>query len=300
KNYILKKLHDYSGHRGVTVLYNNLKNIIGMKNLFREIAKTINECQVCKKFKLYYGRKLGTAPISATKPFERISIDIFGPFNLQNYDHAGKKESGYILTITDIFSRYTRLYFNYKIDSKKIIEKLIEWRTLYGKPKCLISDNGRQYTSNILKEHLTKEDIIHSLVPIYSPKSNGISESINKTIAFMLSIKKGKRIKDIIKVIEKTININYNRTLSAAPFTIINKYSPYDPFKRRIELQNKLNNLPIIKFKLNDMVYYKDHKSKKLEQKYRGKKKIVYIGNKGRWVKLEGENNFRHVSDLKL
>ena len=206
------------------------------------------------------------------------------------------------MTITDIFLRYKRLYFDFKIDSKKILARSDDWKKLHGKPKCLTSDtdNGRQYTSNRLKDYLVKEYIGQSLVSIYSPKSNGISPSRNKTIAFILSIKKRRKIKDIIRLIERTININYNRTLSTAPPSIINKYSAYNSLKRKVKIKKYFDESPIIKFNENDIVYYKNHRSKELDKKYKERKGIVFIGNKGWWVKLESENNFRHVSDLKL
>ncbi|TBU00810.1 hypothetical protein CWI37_0893p0010 [Hamiltosporidium tvaerminnensis] len=126
-----------------------------------------------------------------------------------------------------------------------------------------------------MKEYLNKQNIKQLLIPIYSPGSNGISERINKTISFMLSINKKKDIYEIVKEIENTINLNYNSSLKCSPYSIIQEYSIYNPLRRRVEYDCiQHNNIYPNRFKLalGDMVYVKKYLSTKLDKMYVGSK----------------------------
>lgn len=166
-------------------MYNNLRRFYGIKNLAKEIKRVCRNCKICGKYKQAGYKKLNYSNIMAKKAFKKISTDIYGPFKLNNFITSGKKEVGYILSITDILSRITKLYFLYKVDTEAVIKSFEEWIKLYGKPDVVISDNGRQFISNETKDYLKAKFIHHNLVPTYTPSFNGISESINKTISFI-------------------------------------------------------------------------------------------------------------------
>ena len=219
---------------------------------------------------------------------------------MKNFESSERKESGYILTITDIFSRFTKLYFVNYIDSQSIIKGINKWIEQYGKPRVLVSDNGRQYVSRETKEFMKKHNIQHNVIPIYTPSSNGIFEAINKTISFVLSISKGKKIKDIIMRIEKAINTNYNRSIKASPLSIIRKYNLYDPFNTKIEFKYPFKENKINYVKVGDYCREKLYGAKKLEPKYSGYKELVMVSRKGYWVKLKGNRSWTHIKNLKM
>ena len=49
-------------------------------------------------------------------------------------------------------------------------------------PKSFRTDNGGEYISNELKDHLRQKGIVHQYTPPYSPESNGVAERLNRTI----------------------------------------------------------------------------------------------------------------------
>ncbi|WUR05164.1 reverse transcriptase [Vairimorpha necatrix] len=161
-----------------------------------------------------------------TTLYERISTDIFGPFKYyeQKDNSTPEEKTGYILTISDIFSRETKLFFFKSFKTRQIIESIIYWTKIKEQPKHVISDNGRQYTSSALKNYFEEVGINHILIPTYAPKSNGISERINQTIAFILSINKNQTYSTSHKG-----NTVYKRNLTASKLD--RKYGP----KRLIE-----------------------------------------------------------------
>jgi len=46
------------------------------------ILKTVNNCSVCKKYKIINSQPQNNAKIEATKLYERISTGIFGSLNI--------------------------------------------------------------------------------------------------------------------------------------------------------------------------------------------------------------------------
>ncbi|KAF9758198.1 hypothetical protein NGRA_3251 [Nosema granulosis] len=114
--------------------------------------------------------------IAENKQFRRICTDIYGPFPMSDYKTNSLRETGYILTVTDIFTRFTKLYFSERIDAGFVKKSIKIWFSKYGKPKSLISDNERQYINQIFKKYLHENDIDHILIPEYTPSSKDILE----------------------------------------------------------------------------------------------------------------------------
>lgn len=302
ENYIknfLREIHQISGHRGMTTMYNNLFKFYFIKNITKSIKDVVNKCKICGKYKKS-NLRIQKCNLIAEKPFERISTDIFGPFNLENYLSSERKKVGYILTITDIYSRLTKLKFLYKIDSASVIDGIEEWISTHKKPKVIISDNGRQYISNEIEDYLLDQDIKHILVPIYTPSSNGISESINKTISFMLSINKGETIHKTITMIETVINYNYNRSIKSSPMAVIQGINSYDPVARILEFKNPFSENIIYKVNVGDYCRERNYMAKKLDHKYSNRKRIEEVSRRGYWVKLQGNKRWTHLKNLKF
>ncbi|KAF9761440.1 hypothetical protein NGRA_2646 [Nosema granulosis] len=138
--------------------------------------------------------------MTASRPFERITTDIYGPFPITDFKSENLRETGYILTITDVFTRYTKLHFSERINADIVIKELESWCANFSKPEIMISDNGKQYVNAKLERYLKIKDIKHLFIPEYTPSSNGISERLNKTISFILTINKDKYINEAVNL----------------------------------------------------------------------------------------------------
>ncbi|KAF9758209.1 hypothetical protein NGRA_3238 [Nosema granulosis] len=104
---LIKGFHKMIGHRGISVMYNNIKECLNIRNSISVLRKVANGCKICKKYKILNQKQAGKISMKAVDPFERISSDIFGPFSLLDFKTSGEGETGYVLSITDIYSRYT-------------------------------------------------------------------------------------------------------------------------------------------------------------------------------------------------
>ena len=103
----------------------------------------------------------------------------------QTMSRGGKN---YFVTFVDDFSRYTKVYLvkhkneafgmflTYKAEVENQMNKKI---------KRIRSNRGCEYV--LFNDYCVKECIIHEVIPLYSPKSNGVGERKNKTLKEMMN-----------------------------------------------------------------------------------------------------------------
>lgn len=88
-----------------------------------------------------------------------------------------------ILTIEDLYNRKAlKTYADFSIRHSQVIEVLKECFALYGKPKILRSDNGREFIARQLKVFLSQERISQQFIPAGEPYWNGKLERLNGTL----------------------------------------------------------------------------------------------------------------------
>ncbi|KAG0430881.1 Retrovirus-related Pol polyprotein from transposon TNT 1-94 [Dictyocoela muelleri] len=201
------------------------------------------DCLFCQQYKNHKINHDITETIETpTETFNTISSDIYGPF--YTYDNDGDKipNKNYILTITDLCSRYIKVFDLEKIKSDKVVDCFQKWFDIYKIPKKIITDNGKQYTSQVFKKFIKKNNnIFHTTTSPYNPQSNGMSERINQTITRVLNCNRKCEISDIIDKINFTMTNSYNRMIGFSPIEIALNYSELDPIKRITEIDiNKL------------------------------------------------------------
>lgn len=65
--------------------------------------------------------------MTANSKFERVLTDTYGMFKISDYLTDCKEDTGYVLIITDKFTRYSYLYFYEKVKSEMVIRSLYDW-----------------------------------------------------------------------------------------------------------------------------------------------------------------------------
>lgn len=169
-----------------------------------------------------------------------------------------------------------------------------KWFDEFKRPKKLISDNGRQFISNKFKNFLKSEGVKHVLIPEYSPFSNGISERINRTLNEIFRIYSGKKLTSLIKIAKRRLNMIFNSGVEEIPFEIVMRNKK--PVLDRIYNENKSSSINI-----NDLLFVKRFGFyKKSDYLYEGSVRIVAIGDKRKWVKVEGLKNWQHIKNIKI
>jgi len=114
-------------------------------------------------------------------PFKRVAIDLIGKIN-----PASEEGHTYILTLVDYATRYPEAVALKKIDAITVAEELYNIYTRIGIPEEVLSDLGRQFISECMKEVNRLLGIKKLYTSRFNPKTNGLNERWNGSLKMML------------------------------------------------------------------------------------------------------------------
>ncbi|KAG0440227.1 hypothetical protein DMUE_1896 [Dictyocoela muelleri] len=163
-------------HPGRKKLFNTITNYVKIKNLKKIINSVCKRCTKCQEEKSYTKAKVLTKFV--TEPYNRseiIAVDIKGPIKTIHFDTEKIKNKTYIVVITDLFSRYTKIPFVNDIHSSTICDAIEKtWLKFYPTPSKSLTDNGRQFTSENFAQIMKKFKIKYIRTPPHNPTRNSI------------------------------------------------------------------------------------------------------------------------------
>jgi len=173
-----------SGHLGVAKTYHRIANRYYWDSLRKDVEKYVRGCPDCQSRKGPTNSKPQglLQPIRVGQPFDKIGIDLLGPFR------SSVKGKTMIVVATDYATRYveTAALRDGKAENvaRFILENIIN---RHGCPRSILSDRGAVFRSEIVTNLLQKMGIQTSFTTSYHPACNGLTERYNKTLADMLS-----------------------------------------------------------------------------------------------------------------
>jgi Integrase core domain len=160
----------------------------------------------------------------AQEPLDYVAIDILGPLP------RTRKGNQYLLVIADRFSKLVRTVPLPRITATIVAWTFMEqWVYLYGPPRLLLSDNGRQFTSAFFKTCCQAMGVQHIFTSAYHPQANGQVERFNRTILARLRALAGEE-QGTWDLYSTAITYAYNTQVHAstgyAPFDLILSRTP--------------------------------------------------------------------------
>lgn len=178
---IIKEFHEspLGGHQGVSRTIKRIKQHHTWKRLKSNVKEYIKSCFSCQINKSSNHRIQQPMVVSttATRPFEKIFLDIVGPVD------TSLKGNSYILTIQDDLSKYSAAVPLPNHTANTIARAFVEhFVCLHGIPDSIVTDQGREFMSKIFTTcKLLKIDKINTTA--YHPQSNGALERSHTTLA---------------------------------------------------------------------------------------------------------------------
>ena len=172
-----------AGHMGAEKTSKKIKDFFYWPNMNKDILEFCRTCDECQKFEPKGKTKrvpLQEMPLMEL-PYDRIVIDLIGPITPRS--RQGKK---YILTIMDCATRYPEAIPLREIDSESVADALMDTFCRMGVPKEILSDNGTQFVSDVMKAVHRILSIKHLTSTLYHPATNGIVERYNGVLKQML------------------------------------------------------------------------------------------------------------------
>jgi hypothetical protein len=101
-----------------------------------------------------------------------------------------KSEAGYrnILVMTDYVTKYVVAVLLFSKTAEEVAQEFVDkWCLIHGWPERIQTDQGGEFTRNVLKAITEAARVKRSTTTPYHPQANGQVERTNKTIAQMLS-----------------------------------------------------------------------------------------------------------------
>lgn len=177
---VLQQCHDdpCSAHGGFYKTCDRVKRRYYWPKMDEEIRKYVSSCEVCLAIKPT--NQIQRAPMGnyreAKRPWQILYIDFVGPFT------RSKSGFSYLFVVVDAFSKFVHIHPLRTATSKAVI-KFLESRIFltFSVPEYIVSDNGRQFTSNEFKLFLSKYHVTPWLTSCYHPQANA-AEAANKTV----------------------------------------------------------------------------------------------------------------------
>lgn len=181
---VMKLGHDIpmAGHLGYKKTLNRINQHFswpGMTKQIREYCKTCDICQRAQEKGRVTPVPLGEMPVMET-PFKRVAFDIIGPLPKTNDGFR------YVLTLVDYSTRFPEAIPLKDISAESVANAMVSIYSRMGIPSEILSDQGRQFTAECMREVNRLLKIRHLLTTPYHPQCNGLVESFNKTLKTMI------------------------------------------------------------------------------------------------------------------
>jgi hypothetical protein len=208
-NDILTELHSTltSGHLGRNKTLGKVKQRFYWTGWRDDVIKFCEQCNECAQKKSAPKKpRAQLRQYLVGEPLERVGLDILGPLPKTN---SGNK---YILVLVDYFSKWSEAFPMRNQEASTIANKLVSgFINIFGIPKTIHTDQGRQFESRLFKELCKLLGIHKSRTTPFRPQSNGLVEKYNKTLTTMLSAFVDENQRDWDKYVS-VLNMAYRAT----------------------------------------------------------------------------------------
>ena len=180
---VLKLAHSIpiAGHLGKDKTARRILRRFYWPTVFQDVKKY---CQQCPECQLTQRKGSNRAPMISLpvmgEPFERITMDIIGPLPKTRQGHR------YVLVVCDYATRYPEAIPLKKFTAPAIAEELIGLFSRHGVPREILTDQGTNFTSQLLKELYQMIGVTPIKTSPYHPQTDGLVERFNQTLKQML------------------------------------------------------------------------------------------------------------------
>ncbi|XP_061194307.1 uncharacterized protein LOC133202481 [Saccostrea echinata] len=228
-----------AGHLGVKKTTDRIMVEFYWPGIQADIGRFCKSCDVCQRT-IPKGKfpavPLGQMPL-IPEPFQRVAVDIIGP--LQPIAVRGNR---YILTVVDYATRYPEAIALPGIETERVAEALVDIFSRVGVPTEMLSDQGTQFTSEVIKEVSRLLSFKRITTTPYNPMCNGLMEKFNGTLKQMLKRMCAERPKDWDKYLYPLL-FAYREvpqeSLGFSPFDLLYPHSVRGPMMIVKELLTK-------------------------------------------------------------
>eukprot|EP00111_Clytia_hemisphaerica_P012925 TCONS_00037964-protein len=174
-------MHPTGGHFGVEKTINKVWQSYFWPGMYQDVVTYVEKCEGCREHK---GKALKASlqSIPCTLPWQDITVDILGPFKMTI---TGNK---YILSFVDRFSSWPEAFCIPSCETPVLAQIMVdEIITRHGVPRSILSDNGPNFVSLLMKEVCAILGMEKLTTTPYHCQTNGMCERFHRSIARCLA-----------------------------------------------------------------------------------------------------------------
>lgn len=162
-----------AGRKGVYKTYRRISKKYMWPGLRLQITEYIRQCRSCAERKITRTKNKEVIRKTNTPSdiFEKVSLDTIGklPISADGNCHT--------LTMQDQLSKYCIFVAITDISANTIAHALATHLfSVYGAPKCILTDQGRTFTINLLLNLARISKVAQATTTFYHPRTNGSLE----------------------------------------------------------------------------------------------------------------------------
>ena len=170
-----------AGHMGKRKTAQRLLQRFYWPSLYRDVAQLIRSCAEYQKVSPRGVKPAPLIPLPIIEvPFSRIAMDIVGPLPRSRVGNR------FILVICDYATRYLEAIPLRSVDAEHVAEELVKLFTRVGVPAEILTDQGSNFTPQLLVEVYNLLHIKPIRTSPYHPQTNGLVERFNQTLKAIL------------------------------------------------------------------------------------------------------------------
>lgn len=179
---VLAMAHDIpmAGHLGRERTLHRVRKRFWWPSIVTDVREYCQSCPPCQRV----ARKPTRVPMVPLpvigEPFRRIAMDMVGPLPRTAGGHR------FILVVCDYATRYPEAFPLRDATAPRVAEKLLELFSRHGIPHEILTDQGTNFTSALLKELYRLLGTKSITTSPYHPQTDGLVERFNQTLKLML------------------------------------------------------------------------------------------------------------------
>ena len=210
--------HRNARHQGRDRTLSLMKGWFWWPGMATALCLAIQNCSRCKQFEAKC-QLPEMEPIVCTQPMELVHVDYLG----MEVTVAAKEKPVVknVLVVVDHFTRYVQAYVTKNHMAHTTARVLYNNFSVFGFPQKLLSDQGTEFTGDVIAAMCKLLGIEKIRTTLYHPQTNGSAERVHQTLQRMIGKLDPEKCRKWPEHI-RFVLIAYNATRSQ-----VTGYSPY-------------------------------------------------------------------------
>ena len=183
RNKVLRMAHNtpIAGHFNRDRMFHAIRARLDWPGVVKDVEEMCNTCPVYQKAGPAVTARAPLHPLPVMKePFKRMAMDVVGPL-----PHT-RSVNEFLLIVMDYATKWPEAFALRNVTTETVVHCLVEMTARIGVPKELLSDNGSNFMSKVMKQYCETTGIKQLKISPYHPQTDGMVERFNSTFKRLL------------------------------------------------------------------------------------------------------------------